>query len=311
MPDQYDSPWKEILEHLFRLVLALFLPEAHDDIDWSRGWQSLDKDLKKLLPDAAASNRWADKLMRVYRRSGAEQLVYLHVEVQGDRDASFPLRMFTTNYRIFDKYQKPVVSLAILGDESLSWKPESYGWDLWGCKMGIEFPVVKLWEYNERWDELESAAVDNPVAMVAMAHLRTKATRKDPQGRYREKYQLIKRLYKSGYTRQQIVVVLRSIDWLMALPKALETQLSQEIEPLDVEKKMQYVTSWERMGIEKGREEGLLRGKATVLKRLIDRRFGEVPEWAEQRMEGATSEELDLWIDRVLDAERLADIFGE
>ena len=83
--------------------------------------------MKKLLPDAAASHRWADKLMRVFRRSGGEQLVFLHVEVQGDPDSAFALRMFTTNYRIFDKYQKPVVSLAILGDDRPSWKPEGYG----------------------------------------------------------------------------------------------------------------------------------------------------------------------------------------
>jgi hypothetical protein len=34
----WDSPWKETLQHFFRAVLALFFPDLHDDIDWSRAW---------------------------------------------------------------------------------------------------------------------------------------------------------------------------------------------------------------------------------------------------------------------------------
>ena len=253
----------------------------------------------------------------------------------GDPAADFALRMFTTNYRIFDRYQKPVVSLAVLGDDRPEWRPQSYGWTIWGCRAGIRFPSVKLWDYNERWEELEAAAVANPFAVVVMAHLRTKATRKDPPSRYREKLGLIRRLYESGYERHEVVGVLRFVDWVMALPEALDDQLTEEVEALEAEKKMEYVTSFERVGmrkgleqgleqgreqgleqgreqgLEQGREQGLLNGKIAVLKRLLVRRFGELPEREAQRLEAATSEELDLWSDRVLDAERLEEVFAE
>ncbi|MCA2626998.1 MULTISPECIES: hypothetical protein [unclassified Microcystis] len=32
------------------------------------------------------------------------------------------------NYRAFDLYQKPVISLAILGDERVNWRPDSYNY---------------------------------------------------------------------------------------------------------------------------------------------------------------------------------------
>jgi hypothetical protein len=38
-----------------------------------------------------------------------------HVEVQGDYDADFPQRKFVYNYLFYDRYGRPVVSLAVLG----------------------------------------------------------------------------------------------------------------------------------------------------------------------------------------------------
>ena len=81
---------------------------------------------------------------------------------------------------------------------------------------------------------------------------------------------------------------------------------------------MPYVTSIERMGIEKGlqqgfqqgRQEGIQQGEATLLRRLLVQRFGSLPSWAEQRLEQASLEELERWAERVLEASTLAEVFG-
>ena len=49
----FDSPWKEALEVYFRAFLALFFPRIHADIDWSRGFVFLDKELQKIVPKTA------------------------------------------------------------------------------------------------------------------------------------------------------------------------------------------------------------------------------------------------------------------
>jgi predicted transposase YdaD len=72
---------------------------------------------------------------------------------------------------------------------------------------------------------------------------------------------------------------------------------------------MPYVTSIERMGIEKGRQEGRQEGEAAVLKRQLTRRFGPLPEWVEPRLTQAGRAELEHWADRVLDAPTLTDVF--
>ena len=72
---------------------------------------------------------------------------------------------------------------------------------------------------------------------------------------------------------------------------------------------MPYITSFERIGIEKGLQQGLQQGEVIMLKRLLTRWFGPLPTWAEQRLEQASLQELEGWADRVLEAQRLEDVF--
>jgi Domain of unknown function (DUF4351) len=213
-----------------------------------------------------------------------------------------------------------VVSLVILGDESPSWRPDRYRQDLWGCGTDFHFPILKLWDYNERWSELEAS--DNPFAAAVMVHLKTRATRKDAEGRLRWKLQMVRHLYERGFERRDVERLFRFIDWLMALPEELEERFDVELRQLEGETKMPYVTRFERRAIEKGRAEGLTEGKrlgrdeglqqgvASILKRQLTRRFQQVPEWAEERLEKAGRDELEHWADRVIDAESIEQVFA-
>lgn len=166
-PDDYDSPWKEALERYF--------PEAHEDIDWSRGYEFLDKELQQVVRDAASGKRHVDKLAKVWRKGGAEVWVLVHVEVQAQVDADFAERMYQYNYRLFDRYHRQVASLGVLADTHAGWRPDGYGYALWGCRVSLRFPVVKLLDYEAQWESLEQSS--NPFAIMVMAHLKTQATR--------------------------------------------------------------------------------------------------------------------------------------
>ncbi|PKO22809.1 MAG: hypothetical protein CVU38_07305, partial [Chloroflexi bacterium HGW-Chloroflexi-1] len=112
----YDSPWKEALEHFFEPFMAFFFPAAHAGIDWARGYAFKDKELQRVVRDASLGRRWADNLAQVWLRDGSEAWVLIHIEVQGQVDPEFPRRMYTYNYRLFDRYNRRVASLAVLGD---------------------------------------------------------------------------------------------------------------------------------------------------------------------------------------------------
>ncbi len=58
-------------------------------------------------------------------------------------------------------------------------------------------------------------------------------------------------------------------------------------------------------GKEDGRIEGRVEGESRLLRRQLERRFGVLPEWALERLESATEDELEVWSDAVLTASTL------
>jgi hypothetical protein len=246
----FDSPWKEALDVYFEPCLAFFFPLAHADIDWGRGYEMLDKELQQIVRQAEQGRRYVDKLVKVWLKSGEEKWLLIHVEVQTWRESDFPKRMYVYNYRIFDRYDKEVISLAVLADDDPAWRPSQYGYGRWGFRTSTEFPIVKLLDSAPHWQALE--ANPNPFATVVLAHLKTLETRKAPADRQAWKVRLVKGLYERGLKAEDVRQLIRFIDWLMDLPPALEKLFQEEIHRYEEEKRMPYITSFERAAIRKG-----------------------------------------------------------
>ena len=100
----HDSPWKIALEGYFQEFLELLFPLIPPEIDCSKGYTSLDKELQQVTPDAQSGRRYADKLVKVYTLDGDETWVLIHVEVQGEPEDAFDQRMYTYQYRLRDRY---------------------------------------------------------------------------------------------------------------------------------------------------------------------------------------------------------------
>ncbi len=99
---EYDSPWKEAIEEFFEEFFLFFFPEVHADIDWSKGYTFLDKELQKIVRQSKTTKLYVDKLARVYRKSGEEAWVLAHIDVQSQHETHFDKRMFTYNHRLVD-----------------------------------------------------------------------------------------------------------------------------------------------------------------------------------------------------------------
>lgn len=188
---------------------------------------------------------------------------------------------------------------------------------LWGCRALLDFPSVKLLDYAGRDAALETDP--NPFAHVVRAHLIATATRCDPLARLEHKIRLTRALYRRGWNREDIFSLYTFIDWVLRLPEALEVDYHQRLREFEEAEQMQYVTTAERIGIEKGIELGILqgieqgisRGEARLLRRQFARRFGTLPDWVELRLAEASAVELETWGERLLDAPSLETVFGD
>ena len=67
---------------------------------------------------------------------------------------------------------------------------------------------------------------------------------------------------------------------------------------------------WARGYKAEGRQEGRQEGEALALQRLLSKRFGSIPAEITARIAAASSAEIEVWLDRVLDARSLEDLFG-
>ncbi|HUY33670.1 MAG TPA: hypothetical protein VMV69_13045 [Pirellulales bacterium] len=251
----YDGPWKEAIDRFFEACLAFFFPQAHADIDWTRPYEALESELQRIVRKSKHGRRRVDKLVKVWLKTGEERWLLIHVEVQARKQGEFPKRMYVYNYRIFDRFDREVISMAVLADDDPGWRPSHYGYGRWGFQTSVDFPVVKLLDYAPNCEALE--ANPNPFATVVLAHLKTMETRKAPADRRAWKVRLVKGLYERGLRAEDVRQLFRFIDWLMDLPDPLEAQFWQEITQYQEGKRMPFIDIAERTGMEKGLVEGI------------------------------------------------------
>jgi predicted transposase/invertase (TIGR01784 family) len=287
-----DSPWKDILEAYFPDFMEFFFPVAHTQIDWSRGFEFMDGELQQLTKEAETGRLYTDKLAKVYLLDGSEQFVLCHIEVQSQSEDDFGDRVFTYFARIRDKFGRRVASFAVLGDTNKGWKPHSHQEELFGCRLQFDFPMVKLLEYGQRRSELEASV--NPFAHVVLAHLAAQSTRRNNKRRRQEKFVLTLRLYEKGYDRQDVINIFKFLDWVMTLPDDLEAEFQKDLTAYEGEKKMPYITSVERMGVERGRQEGLQEGRQEgyreMVLSLLEAKIGGLPIDVQSRVEALSPE---------------------
>ena len=281
----FDEPWKEAIGEYFESCMSFFFSPIHELIDWDKPPISLEKELQQITASSDTGKRLADKLFQVWLLDNREIWILIHIEVQSKYESDFAQRMFIYNYRAFDLYRKTVVSLAILGDERPSWRPNSYNYGLGGCEVRIQFPIVKLWDYQ--WEVLEQS--NNPFALVVMAHLKTKATKNNLTERERWKWTIVRSLYEKGYNRQDIIELFKVIDLMMTLPEELQSSFEDKLNNYEESRTMPLLSNMERRGMEKGIEEGMEKGIEKGIEKgtrqnlreniigILAKRFGTLP----------------------------------
>jgi hypothetical protein len=148
-----------------------------------------------------------------------------------------------------------VASLAVLADEDPNWIPGEFHNRLFGCEVGIRFPPAKLLDFAEHEALLETST--NPFARVVLAHLKAQETRRDPAARHAWKLRLVRGLCERGFSARDVRELFRVIDWLMVLPPALKHVFWDEMDKIQKEGRMPFITTPEQIGLERGLRKGI------------------------------------------------------
>lgn len=65
-----------------------------------------------------------------------------------------------------------------------------------------------------------------------------------------------------------------------------------------------------RKGIKQGMKQGVQQGELTILRRMIDKRFGSLPAWVDERLTKLSSAELEELSVRFVDAKNIDELFS-
>lgn len=117
-----------MLTDFLQLFIQFFFPDYYKLIDWEKGYQNLDKEMIEVSTESGFTKQSADKLFKIFLVSGEEELILMHVEVQGYKDEEFARRVARYNDLIRLKYNQEVLSFIILSDPIQDFRPTGYVW---------------------------------------------------------------------------------------------------------------------------------------------------------------------------------------
>jgi len=219
----------------------------------------------------------------------------IHLELQSGNDSAMPLRMAEYClgvFRLFERFPRQV--LLYVGEA-----PLRKATVLRGGGLSFEYQAVDIRSLNGDW-LLESEEVgDNVIAILAHLRDHKEAVRR-----------IVARL--AGLAPAERATALEQL-FILAGLRRLEETVEREARkmPIHIDILENKVLGREfKKGLQEGRQEGRQEGELAILRRLIERRFGSLPSWAEQRLAGASTEHLEELATRVLDAASLEELLG-
>lgn len=139
------------------------MPELYEDVDFTQSFTFLDKELRdtlQVMGEEHNAARFVDTLVQVPLKSGKDQWVLLHIEVQGSGGEDISLRMVLYCCLIFAHYRRMPVALAILTDKRPSSEtPGRFEFSEYGTELLYKYNVFEVYGQND--EELLNS--DNPI----------------------------------------------------------------------------------------------------------------------------------------------------
>ncbi len=261
-----DILWKGILEDIFDDFLKFVYPDAGKVFDLNKGFEFLDKELEQVFPpeNGEYSPKVIDKLVKVFTKSGNEEWILVHIEVQGQYQKDFGSRMFTYFYRILDKYQKPIVAYAIFTEANTKERPDRFMIDFMGTSLQYKFNTYKIVNQNDG----DLLANDNPFALVVLT-AKTALAGKNIKNSYERdelllglKLKLAKLLLTRKIAKEKIRVLMNFLRYYVSFENPdINTKFEQEVEILTERSTTMGIEELlldraEKQGIEKGIQKG-------------------------------------------------------
>lgn len=304
-----DQLFKEAIQEFLPEFVQLFFPAFASQIDWERGIVFRDKELFTDFP--AGDRREADLIAEVSSLTGEPEILLIHAEVQGKRQAEFAFRMWQYYALLRLRTALPVLPLVIYlspsGSGDSTENRETYTETLFGEEfLRFQYGTVSLPDLSaDDWQERSGTA-------GVLAAALTSVMRPGRKSRARLKFNNLARIATSNVNEARRHLLAMIVETFLPLSARRDQAefaelLVREAAAKEVEKMISpYEERGIQQGLQQGLQQGVLQGRREILLHILRSRFGSVPESVALRVTSMNNEdEIMAAVDRVLAARSL------
>ena len=260
MSIDHDRLFKELIQTFFEEFIILFFPTMHEHIDF----QHVSFLSEELFTDVTAGGKYRVDLLVETKLKGEDSLIIVHIENQSYVQPSFPERMFIYFSRLFEKYRKHIVPIAVFSYDTIRDEPSTFTLQFpFGHVLNFHFFTVELRKQNWR----NYIRQDNPIAAALLSKMGYTESE-----RVELKKQFLRMLVRMELDEAKQRLLFGFFETYVKLSDEEERRLRSEVNEMETKEKeqvMELIISYEQKALEKGREEGVKQGIKQGMKRLV------------------------------------------
>jgi len=255
----HDRLYKELLQTFFKEFMELFFPKVSEMIDYSHVKFLSEEVFSDLVGGTTERIDLAvETLLMEEGTKGAvswnRALIIIHLEPQSYHEDDFPERMFLYSSKLYDKYRRRILPIAIFSHRRQAQEPSGFGWAFPFLKvMTFRYYVVQL--RKKGWRRF--VRTNNPVAAALLSSMGY-----NKKERVAVKFEFLRMVTRLELDPARMKLLTVFFETYLPLTEAENEQLAKKIERTELEEAavMEWLTSWEKKGMEKGLEEGIEKG---------------------------------------------------
>jgi len=193
-----DRSWRDVLTENVDDAILFFMPDIATDRDYDKKPLLIPTEFPAIGGDSDKGMRNSDVGLSISLKTGIDQRLAFHIEQQHAHDKDFALRMFQGYYRMSDKLQIPVTSLAIFTG-NLS-PIAVYATACHGTELSSKYNVYHVVSVDVKELERDECIF----ALVVLAARRMLDAGGDPEKRGLYSLELLKLMRERGYDAKRM-----------------------------------------------------------------------------------------------------------
>jgi hypothetical protein len=231
----YDGNWKTAIMRLLKDGIAFFMPDLHNDVDWTKDPELLGQELRyihRLM--RSRGKRITDLLIKFSMKDGTEKIVILHWEIEKEGEDDFNKRMFSYFSLATIQHDLPVVGLALFIGKRLPRPLANFTQFCYNTSVHYFYNTYCIIHQTEE----ELLKSDNIFALFVLANLYALQT--EGKEKALSRFEFKKKIYEIALEREipleKIEELCTFVFQIMGLPIKLEKKFTQYMKTL-VERK--------------------------------------------------------------------------